>query len=158
MSEPWCWLAVMGEEDADKALQDSLRQPSFLPCSFHIPCLPSVLFVDGVNQLRVSTVRLCPPPCSLENPCDESGPLLHLWITWRWERQISSTEKLPASLPLGCLLTLSEVAQLCPTLCSPIDCSLPGSSVHGIFQARVLEWVAISFSLPKLEEVFRHCH
>ena len=40
----------------------------------------------------------------------------------------------------------SEVSQSCPTLCDPIDCSLPGSSVHGIFQARVLEWVAISFS------------
>ena len=40
----------------------------------------------------------------------------------------------------------SEVSQLCPTLCDPMDCSLPGSSVHGIFQARVLEWVAISFS------------
>ena len=40
----------------------------------------------------------------------------------------------------------SEVAQLCPTLCNPMDCSLPGSSVHGIFQARVLEWGAISFS------------
>ena len=37
----------------------------------------------------------------------------------------------------------SEVAQSCPTLCDPVDCSLPGSSVHGIFQARVLEWVAI---------------
>ena len=37
----------------------------------------------------------------------------------------------------------TEVAQLCPTLCDPMDCSLPGSSVHGIFQARVLEWVAI---------------
>ena len=40
----------------------------------------------------------------------------------------------------------SEVAQLCPTLSDPMDCSLPGSSVHGIFQARVLEWVAIFFS------------
>ena len=40
----------------------------------------------------------------------------------------------------------SEVAQSCPTLCDPMDCSLLGSSVHGIFQARVLEWVAISFS------------
>ena len=40
----------------------------------------------------------------------------------------------------------SEVAQSCLTLCDPMDCSLPGSSVHGIFQARVLEWVAISFS------------
>ena len=38
------------------------------------------------------------------------------------------------------------VAQSCPTLCDPMDCSLPGSSVHGISQARVLEWGAISFS------------
>ena len=40
----------------------------------------------------------------------------------------------------------SEVTQSYPTLCSPVDCSPPGSSVHGILQARVLEWVAISFS------------
>ena len=40
----------------------------------------------------------------------------------------------------------SEVAQSCPTLCDPVVCSLPGSSVHGILQARILEWVAISFS------------
>ena len=40
----------------------------------------------------------------------------------------------------------SEVAQSCPTLCDPMDCSLPGSSLHGIFQARVLEWGAIAFS------------
>ena len=40
----------------------------------------------------------------------------------------------------------SEVAQSCPTLWDPVDCSLPGFSVHGIFQARILEWVAISFS------------
>ena len=40
----------------------------------------------------------------------------------------------------------SEVAQSCPTLSNPMDCSLPGSSVHGIFQARVLEWGAIAFS------------
>ena len=46
----------------------------------------------------------------------------------------------------------SEVAQLCLSLCNPVDCSPPCSSVHGIFQARVLEWVAISFS-RKLVEV-----
>ena len=40
----------------------------------------------------------------------------------------------------------SEVVKLCPTLCDPMECSLPGSSVHGIFQARKLEWVAISLS------------
>ena len=38
-------------------------------------------------------------------------------------------------------------SKLCPTLCNAVDCSLPGSSVHGIFQARILEWVAISFSM-----------
>ena len=38
------------------------------------------------------------------------------------------------------------VAQPCPTLCDSTDCSSPGSSVHGILQARILEWVAISFS------------
>ena len=40
----------------------------------------------------------------------------------------------------------SEVVQSCPTLLDPMDCNLPGSSAHGIFQARVLEWVAIAFS------------
>ena len=41
---------------------------------------------------------------------------------------------------------VSEVAQLCLTLCDPVDCSLPASSLRGILQARILEWVAISFS------------
>ena len=44
------------------------------------------------------------------------------------------------------MLTNSEVAQSCATLCDPVDCSLPGSSLHGILQARILEWIAISFS------------
>ena len=56
---------------------------------------------------------------------------------------------------LICLLKLREdhggcvhakSLQSCPTLCNPIDCSLPGSSIHGILQARILEWVVISFS------------
>ena len=41
-------------------------------------------------------------------------------------------------------LQFSSVAQSCPTLCDPMDCSLPGSFLHGILQARVLEWVAIA--------------
>ena len=55
----------------------------------------------------------------------------------------------------------SEATQSCPTLCNPMDCSLPGSSVHGIFQAIVLEWVAISFSRessdPGMETRISHC-
>ena len=47
----------------------------------------------------------------------------------------------------------SEVAQSCPTLSDLMDCSLPGSSVHGIFQARVLEWVAIAFSAVATREM-----
>ena len=47
----------------------------------------------------------------------------------------------------------SEVAQSCPTLSDPMDCSLPGSSIHGIFQARVLEWGAIAFSAPIVREM-----
>ena len=43
-----------------------------------------------------------------------------------------------------------SVIQLCLTLCDPVDCSLPGSSVRGIIQARILEWIAISFSMVLL--------
>ena len=59
----------------------------------------------------------------------------HLLISWL---------HLPSAVIL--VKSESEVAQSCPTLRDPMDCSLPGSSVHGILQARVLEWVAISFS------------
>ena len=45
-----------------------------------------------------------------------------------------------------------EVTQSCPTLHDPMDCSLPGSSIHGIFQARVLEWGAIAFSTLVIRE------
>ena len=47
----------------------------------------------------------------------------------------------------------SEVAQSCPTLSDPTDCSLPGSSAHGIFQARVLEWGAIAFSYYSIVQI-----
>ena len=46
----------------------------------------------------------------------------------------------------GSIICGCSVAKLCPTLCSPVDYSPPGSSAHGIFQARILEWVAVSFS------------
>ena len=59
------------------------------------------------------------------------------------------------------LLSESEVAQSCPTLCDHMNCSLPGSSIHEIFQARILEWIAISFSKrnyrKKESEVAQSC-
>ena len=60
-----------------------------------------------------------------------------------------TTPLFPVLFLLIFLLTLCVcvlVAQLCPALCDPMDCSPPGSSVHGILQARILEWVAIPFS------------
>ena len=55
----------------------------------------------------------------------------------------------------------SEVAQSCPTLCNPMDCSLQGSSLHGILQARILEWIAYPFSRgssdPGVDQGLLHC-
>ena len=56
--------------------------------------------------------------------------------------EVSQTKKYKYHM----LSPIKKVAQSCPTLCDPMDCSLPGSSVHGIFQARILKWVSISFS------------
>ena len=70
---------------------------------------------------------------SLEYNCahkHEYTSILHMYIMYDWVNKP---------------LKESEVAQSCPTCCDPMDCSLPGFSVHGILQARVLEWVTISF-------------
>ena len=73
----------------------------------------------------------------------------HRWQPTRLPRPWDSPGK---NTGVGCHFLLqcmkvkseSEVVQSCPTLSNPIDCSLPGSSIHGIFQARVLEWGAIA--------------
>jgi len=57
---------------------------------------------------------------------------------------------LPFPSPMHEVKSESEVGQSCPTLHNPMDCSPPGSSVHGIFQARVLERSAIAFSTARL--------
>ena len=55
---------------------------------------------------------------------------------------------------VGLCVCVSSVTQSCLTLCDPTDCSPPGSSVHGIFQARILEWVAISYSKVLVRYLF----
>ena len=64
--------------------------------------------------------------------------------------------------PLQCMKekSESEVAQSCPTLCAPMDCSLPGSCVHGILQARALEWGAIAFPecMPRDSQLLARTH
>ena len=90
--------------------------------------------------------------------CGEKGTLLYSWwecklmqplrkTVWKFLKKLKI--ELPYDLPipfLGMSEWVSEVAQLCLTLWDPMDCSLPGSSVHEIFQARVLKCGAISFS------------
>ena len=68
----------------------------------------------------------------------------------------SSRQKHWSGLPFPSPMRESEVAQSCPTLSDPMDCSPPGSSVHGIFQARVLEWGAIAFSVWLLTPCLVH--
>ena len=85
---------------------------------------------------RFSCVQLCATP---ETAAHQAPP--------PWDSPGKNTE-------VGChfllqrmkVISESEVVQSCPTLCDLMDCSLPGSSIHGIFQARVLEWGAIAFS------------
>ena len=61
---------------------------------------------------------------------------------WQKNRQIDEQNRIESPHAAAAAKSL----QSCPTLCDPMDCSLPGFSVHGILQARTLEWVAISFS------------
>ena len=80
---------------------------------------------DSVQPHRWQPTRL---PCPWDSPGKNTGVGCHFLLQGMKVR------------------SESEVAQLCPTLSDPMDYSLPGSSVHGIFQARVLEWGAIAFS------------
>ena len=73
------------------------------------------------------------------------------FINWKyhkmWEIQSKAVNKyMTMILSKISIVQFSSVAQSCLTLCDPMDCCLPGSSVHGVFQTRVLEWVGISFS------------
>ena len=97
-------------------------------------CSPPGSSVHGFSRQEYWSELPCPPPGDLLDPGIKPR-LLHL-LHCRWI--------LNSQNHLGSLCVL--VMQSCPALCDPMDCSLPGSSVHGIFQARILEWVAISFS------------
>ena len=67
-------------------------------------------------------------------------------MTTTFYNQLTETKYIKPIINYGQIHQFSSVTQLCPTLWDPMDSSLPGSSVHGIFQARIQEWGAISFS------------
>ena len=101
-------------------------------------CDPMNHSTPGLPAAAAKSLQLCPTVC---NPIDGSPP----GSPRPWDSPGKNTG-------VGCHFLLecmkvkseSEVAQLCLTLSDLMDCSLPGSSIHGIFQARVLEWVAIA--------------
>ena len=127
----------------------------------------STFFYKGHACMHAKSLELCPTLC---DPVDSSPPgssvhgtlqarvpECHALLQGIFPTQRSNLRLLCIlhwqvnSLPLAppgkrSEVKWSEVAQSCPTLCGPMDCSLRGSSVRGIFQARILEWVAISFS------------
>ena len=90
---------------------------------------------------------IIPPAAAAAKSLQSCPTLCHAHLCRPWDSPGKNTG-------VGCHFLLqcmkvkseSEVAQLCPALRDPMDCSPPGSSAHGIFQARVLEWVAIAFS------------
>ena len=96
------------------------------------------LAVYVITAAAAKSLQSCPPSV---RP--------HRWQPTRLPRPWDSPDKnigVGCRFLLQCMKVKSEVAQSCPTLSDPMDCSLPGSSIHGIFQARVLEWGAIAFS------------
>ena len=89
-------------------------------------CQVTSVVSDSVQSHRRQPTRL---PCPWDSPGKNTGVGCHFLLQCM---KVKSE---------------SEVAQSCPTLSDPMDCSPPGSSVHGIFQARALEWGAIAFSI-----------
>ena len=100
--------------------------------------------------------------CQWRNICPSevmsSCPLTGIWVRWSWiliTVTVQNGDKffylvLWHTCSREWSVTVCLVAQLCPILCDPMDCSVPGSSVHEIWQARILEWVVISFSRGSL--------
>ena len=73
------------------------------------------------------------------------GPHHHLTLLlWEWKMPLYNCQHTTLCVCV-CVCVRERVIQLCLCFCNPMDCCLPGSSVHGIFQARILEWVAIPF-------------
>ena len=117
----------MFPQDSQKSVfpQSITVCPKINLTSFCCCCCAASVVSDSLRPHRRQPTRL---PCSWDSPGKNTGVGCHFLL------QCMNVK------------SESEGAQSCPTLSNPMDCSLPGSSIHGIFQARVLEWGAIAFS------------
>ena len=104
----------------------------------------SMIISRSIHVAAAKSLQLCLTLC---NPIDEPTRLPRPWDS------PGKNTGVCCHFLLQCkkVKSESEVAQSCLTLRDPVDCSLPGSSIHGIFQARILEWGAISFSTMLLQ-------
>ena len=120
-------------------------KPNGLQYSDYKPKKATALFSNRSTHCRLSTPSLLTPHATVTawDDCKQLHSLFAGWLSFGPSRLLLPSGVTSWALDLS---RTSEVAQSCPTLCDPMGSSLPGSSVHGIFQARVLEWAAISFS------------
>ena len=130
-----------------------LCRPLLLPPSI-FPNIRCTLVYNTWFFLHLRYVRYY-PEVKDKNPTWCNRHFDKMWNQWlNINRHPEYSIPLPTPLPplpsplqyLSLLFVRAKSLQSCLTLCDPMDCSPPGSSVHGIFQARILEWVAISFS------------
>ena len=117
------WIQVSPKTDKVSWYSDLFKN---FPQSFVIHT------VKGSAAAAAKSLQSCPTLC---DPIDGSPPGKNTGVGCHFLLQCMKVK------------SESEVAQLCPTLPDPMDCSLPGSFIDGIFQARVLEWDAIAFSI-----------
>ena len=108
------------------------------------------LWPHGLQHIRLSypspSPGVCSNSCPLSRWCHATISFSNPVVPHRGHEPSCASDGTWTHNELCNSLCMCEVAQSCPTLCDPVDCSLPGSSLHGILQARILEWVAISFS------------
>ena len=117
-NRPWLWNTLSFEERAIKLSATSGSSLDLLLC----------------------------PRVSLRNSMCWLSTTKHMEAKW-WVQECEKIDLVNlCCVPTKFYYWVSEVTQSCPTLCDPMDCNLPSSSVHGIFQGIVLEWIAISFS------------
>ena len=96
----------------------------------------ALCLLSTLTAATAKSLQSCPTLCDPIDGSHQAPPSLGFSRQEHW-----------SGLPFPSPMHESEVAQSCPTLSDPMDCSLPGSSAHGIFQARVLEWGAIALSV-----------
>ena len=150
--------ATLSCSDMSNSLRPPGLQPACLLCPQNSPGknteVGSHALLQGVFQTQGLNAGLLHCRCLLYYVNHQGSPRILEQVAYSFSRGTSQIRNRTGVSCITCEFFTSsatrkkesEVAQLCPTLCDPMDCSRPGSSIHGIFLVRILEWVAVSFS------------